>query len=194
MKNIDTYDKTAQDFYEKTKDMAKFTDEQRNEFLNLIPKNGKILDLACGPGRDAKIISEQGYQVSGVDFSENMIKIAKTIAPKAEFKVMDMTKLDFPDNFFDGVWFNAGILTVEKKFAQEVISKIFKILKPKGILFINAKEGTTEGWEFYKRYNTKRFYAYYQQDELKNLLENSNFKVLRFYIRPQHAHHDQTLD
>ncbi len=45
-------------------------------YLNL-PEHGKVLDLACGKGRHARYLNKIGYDVIGVDLSENSIKFAK---------------------------------------------------------------------------------------------------------------------
>lgn len=46
------------------------------EYLN-IPEGGKILDLACGKGRHSVYLNSLGYDVTGVDLSENSIAFAK---------------------------------------------------------------------------------------------------------------------
>lgn len=45
-------------------------------YLN-IPEHGKILDLACGKGRHSMYLNALGYDVTGVDLSENSIAYAK---------------------------------------------------------------------------------------------------------------------
>ncbi len=45
-------------------------------YLN-IPECGTILDLACGKGRHARYLNKIGYDVTGVDLSENSIAFAK---------------------------------------------------------------------------------------------------------------------
>ena len=40
-------------------------------------KNSRMLDLACGKGRHAKYLAEQGFEVTGVDLSEKSIKAAR---------------------------------------------------------------------------------------------------------------------
>ncbi|QSS96889.1 class I SAM-dependent methyltransferase [Psychroflexus sp. ALD_RP9] len=61
------------------------------EYLNL-PKAAKVLDLACGRGRHAQFIAHLGYDVLGIDLSENNIKFAQTHAHEhLKFKVHDMT-------------------------------------------------------------------------------------------------------
>ena len=46
------------------------------KFLNL-PKGASILDLACGKGRHSVYLNKLGFEVTGVDLSENSIAYAK---------------------------------------------------------------------------------------------------------------------
>ncbi len=60
------------------------------QYLNL-PEDAKILDLACGKGRHSVFLNELGYQVTGVDLSENSIKAAQEKSnERLVFKVHDM--------------------------------------------------------------------------------------------------------
>jgi SAM-dependent methyltransferase len=60
------------------------------EYLN-IPGNGTILDLACGKGRHSIYLNKLGYQVTGVDLSENSIATANQSSNDTlEFKTHDM--------------------------------------------------------------------------------------------------------
>lgn len=59
-------------------------------YLNM-PENGTILDLACGKGRHSIYLNKLGYQVTGVDLSENSIAIAKESSNETlQFKTHDM--------------------------------------------------------------------------------------------------------
>ncbi len=61
-------------------------------YLN-IPEGGKILDLACGKGRHAIYLNSIGYDVTGVDLSENSIEFAKQFENESlHFDVHDMCK------------------------------------------------------------------------------------------------------
>jgi SAM-dependent methyltransferase len=61
-------------------------------YLNL-PENGKILDLACGKGRHSMYLNAIGYDVTGVDLSENSIIHAKQYENETlHFDVHDMCK------------------------------------------------------------------------------------------------------
>lgn len=61
-------------------------------YLNL-PKQGTILDLACGKGRHSVYLNSLGYDVTGVDLSENSINYAKQFENETlHFDVHDMCK------------------------------------------------------------------------------------------------------
>ncbi|MBO3097730.1 class I SAM-dependent methyltransferase [Gelidibacter pelagius] len=60
------------------------------QYLNL-PEQGKILDLACGKGRHSIYLNSLGYDVTGVDLSENSIAYAKRYENETlHFEVHDM--------------------------------------------------------------------------------------------------------
>jgi SAM-dependent methyltransferase len=59
-------------------------------YLNL-PEHAKVLDLACGKGRHAIYLNQLGFDVLGVDLSENSIATAKKNEnAELHFKVHDM--------------------------------------------------------------------------------------------------------
>lgn len=61
-------------------------------YLNL-PEQGTILDLACGKGRHSVYLNSLGYDVTGVDLSENSINYAKQFENETlHFDVHDMCK------------------------------------------------------------------------------------------------------
>ncbi len=60
------------------------------DYLN-IPEGGTVLDLACGKGRHALYLNKIGYDVTGVDLSENSIAFAKQFENhRLRFDVHDM--------------------------------------------------------------------------------------------------------
>ena len=74
-----------------------FMDNLTN-YLN-IPESGKILDLACGKGRHSVYLNTLGYNVTGVDLSEQSITYAKKHENETlKFDVHDMTK-PYPETF-----------------------------------------------------------------------------------------------
>jgi len=63
-------------------------------------KNLRILDIGCGTGIHAHYLAEKGYHVTGIDFSEEMIKIAQENKnDKTEFYVADATSFNLDTKF-----------------------------------------------------------------------------------------------
>lgn len=67
--------------------------------LNL-EKGAKVLDLACGKGRHALQVHQLGYDVMGVDLSEESISHASEFEEEGlEFRIGDMRELDLDAEF-----------------------------------------------------------------------------------------------
>lgn len=64
----------------------------RDKFINFIPNGGHILDLGCGSGRDSKAFLDMGYQVSALDSSEELCKLARELTG-TEVKCTDFMSL-----------------------------------------------------------------------------------------------------
>ncbi|MDX3357733.1 class I SAM-dependent methyltransferase [Streptomyces sp. ME01-24h] len=60
-------------------------DENLVEWLeqDLIPQGGRVLDLGCGPGRNARYLAERGFSVDAVDLSPTAIAWAQERAREA---------------------------------------------------------------------------------------------------------------
>lgn len=149
-------------------------------FCNQLPKGASVLDVGCGAGRDATDITNKGFQVTGIDFSEKLIEIASKNVPRGNFSVMDFEKLDFPENNFDGVWASASLLHVPKKRLLATLEKINLVLKKGGLFFSLYRVGEGEKFTKEKRGNAilERFYTYYKPEEIRVLLERAGFREI----------------
>jgi cyclopropane fatty-acyl-phospholipid synthase-like methyltransferase len=68
------------------------------------PYGARMLDLACGRGRHARILASEGFDVTGIDLSENSINHALRYEnDHLHFYVHDMREI-FYTNYFDYVF------------------------------------------------------------------------------------------
>lgn len=149
------------------------------DFAGMFDKGDKILDMGCGHGRDAYFLVEKGLDVTGIDFSESLLKIAKEFVPEAKFVLMDFEELDFSINSFNGVWASASLVHLPKKRLLPVLRKIHSILKKHGIFFSLFRVGKGERFTEEKRGNAtlRRFYSYSEPEELRKLFAKAIFFI-----------------
>jgi len=95
----------------------------------------KILDLGCGTGIYAKILTKKGAKVKGIDISKEMIKIAQKENPEIEFKVGNAEKLPYKSKEFDIV-LSALVLEYFKDW-NKVLKEINRVLEKDGLLIFS---------------------------------------------------------
>lgn len=88
-------------------------------FVTLVPGR-RIIDVGMGPGQDSWHFSRLGMQVTGVDFSSEMVQAAEKLdtgSNKPAFMMGDMTNLEklFPKDSFDGAWVSASLLHIARE-------------------------------------------------------------------------------
>jgi ubiquinone/menaquinone biosynthesis C-methylase UbiE len=104
-----------------------------------LPERGeglRLLDVGCGTGHHMASLRERGFQVAGVDGSEEMIAHARANNPGAEIKVADVDTLPFPDSSFDFV-LCIEVLRYLPDFTK-CASEIARVLKPGGVCLVTA--------------------------------------------------------
>jgi len=178
---IQTYDAIAEEFYKNHFDINSVKNLADDFIKELKGKN--ILDIGCGPGRDAKYFSDNGFNVVGIDLSDGLLKIARQL-PNIKFLKMDMRKLSFKENIFDGIWACASFLHVPKTEAKHTLIGFKKVLKPGGVIFICVQEGKEEKFVSQTEHKgAKKFFAFYSENELRNLIEECDLKILKTVIQ-----------
>ena len=67
--------------------------------LNNLPPKSRILDVCCGTGQLAQVLNQRGYDVTGVDGSEDMLRFARENAPDSEFILADVRTMTVPAQY-----------------------------------------------------------------------------------------------
>ena len=182
MDSIDYYNKYAAKEFEETvnQDMS----EIMREFLNYLDEGDTILDLGCGSGRDSLTLYELGYDVTPLDASAEMCKLAE-IHTGLDVLQMTFEQMDF-DDVFDGIWACASLLHTPKKELSGILTKIARALNDKGILYMSFKLGDFEG------FRGERYFSDFTADSVSQLLrENGRFEIQKLWetddIRSGHS-------
>jgi len=114
------------------------TRDRLEEFATRLPPGGKVLELGCGGGHAIAAFQALGFDVTAVDASVELAKIASK-RTGIQVRVMDFEMLDY-DEEFDGLWAHASLLHVLTTSREAVLGKVTRCLKLDGYLFASFKE------------------------------------------------------
>ena len=116
--------------------------------------SGRALDLGCGSGKSSSALIDMGYEVTGLDFSDEAIGICRDRFPgSAEFVTGDVLALPFQDGSFDYV---VAVHVLEHLTDAELAvaaREIMRVLHPGGYAFVrdfapgDLRSGSREGSE-----------------------------------------------
>lgn len=99
------------------------------------PDRSKLLSYGCGRGEEALRYANRGYQVSGFDISEELVRNARELAERhgladrASFSVQAAESLDYQDDFFDAV---VGENILHHINLPRAVSEMRRVLRPGG--------------------------------------------------------------
>ena len=138
---IDYYERNAEGFADSTVDIE--FSEMQDAFLKELKDGAAILDFGCGSGRDSKYFLKKGYQVTALDGSARLCRIAEE---NAGIPVIHMDFNDFDEkNKYDGIWACSSILHLPKHELKNVMMHMEKALHNNGIIYTSFKYGDFSG-------------------------------------------------
>ncbi|MBF0212832.1 MAG: class I SAM-dependent methyltransferase [Magnetococcales bacterium] len=106
-------------------------------YLQSLPKEARVLDGGCGLGDWTMALLNRGYQVTGIDLSQQTIEKLKEYFPMADFQSMDIRHMTFADDSFD-LYFSWGVFEHFENGMQECLAEAMRVLKPGGRLIISV--------------------------------------------------------
>lgn len=183
------FDKTASD-YNNSHD-GKFVEPMYDVIVDEIQKleSGRILDVGCGNGNLFSLLPDGKYELSGVDFSENMIVEAKmNCSNKATFSVADAEKLPFESDTFDIIVCNASFH--HYIHPDTVLEEMHRVLKDGGKLLIGDPYMPTvvrSVMNVFIRFSDSGDYHIYGLDEMKKLFLKNGFNPVSSVRTGNHA-------
>jgi len=133
-------------------------------FLDRLPDKAIILDAGCGSGRDSLFFLNNGFDVTAIDASSEMAKLASEYIG-FPVSVMFFQDIDWIEKF-DAIWACATLLHVPQKEILSVFEKLSTSLKSNGFIDGSFKYGSGE------RYTKEgRIFLDMNEDDLSNIIK-----------------------
>ena len=136
----DVYERQAAQ-YDAARSRALFEAKWLARFTASLAPGARVLDLGCGTGDPiARWFIMEGFRVTGVDFAEAMLDIARDRWPDGDWRQGDMRALDLPDRFGGIIaWDSFFHLRPEEQTA--CIARIARHLEPGGSFLTTVGPG-----------------------------------------------------
>ena len=169
------------------------------EFLqNIKEKDARILDLGCGAGRHLELAKELGFiDLTGADFAQQLLMLVEAKGFKTQLS--DMENLKFDDNNFD-IILNIAALhhLLEHDEQLKALQEMHRVVVDKGLILLSVwipsiayiNDQIAKGkFTLLDKKRAKitytaerkvfdRYYYFFEEDELIDLCEKSNFYVI----------------
>ena len=142
----------------------------------------KVLDVGCGVGSISTYLADKGYEVMGIDVSENAIKAClkakENLGIKnAQFKISDILNFNSKQKF-DLIILNEVIEHIESD--SKALQKIYRLLRDKGFLLLTTPSINAPLYKlrlleaFDKKVGHLRRYS---QEKLEKLIKKEGFRI-----------------
>lgn len=185
----DTYDKIAGQWH-KDHQADDWWQEATDLFISHLKPSATVLDVGCGGGTKSRYLLSKGLKVTGIDFSENLLVIAKREVPQAKFILLDLYNLDKLEKKFDGIFMQAVLLHIPKKDAEKVLRKAVQKLNPGGYIYLGVKEKIPGGPDEETKkendygYDYERFFSYFTVEDFEQYFKNLGLEMIYKDVKP----------
>jgi SAM-dependent methyltransferase len=121
-----------------------------------VPKGARVLDAGCGSGAFSEHLLELGLEVTGVDISEGLIRLAKTNLPGGKFLAGDIFKTGLPPGSCDAVFCGAVLHHFPGRL-REAFAEFSRLLIPGGkVYFFEPYAHSVNSFLWYKVFSIDR--------------------------------------
>ena len=147
------------------------------ELVERLPKGAKVLDAGCGAGIPVARYLIQFFDVTGVDFSDEQIRMARQLVPEAHFLCQDITQLTLADNSFDAICSYYAIIHVPRREHQDLLQNFHRMLKPSGLVLLCLGADDLEK-DIQDYHGARMYWSHYDAETNLNLVKEGGFEII----------------
>lgn len=179
--SIQAYDEVAAAYQERWKDHRPL--DAIRKFAGLAGRGTSVLDAACGPVLDVRLLRDAGLHVVAGDRSYEAMRVGKTFFPKGSLARWDLRRLPFGDATFGGVWAPAALQHLPVGEIRAALAELRRVHRS-GPIFVSFREGSADLEPFEDEPAGTVYATAVLPDELKALLLAAGYAEVETETRP----------
>jgi ubiquinone/menaquinone biosynthesis C-methylase UbiE len=149
-----------------------------------LPPGARVLDVGCGTGTPtARRLASAGHAVTGIDISEEMLRLARRDVPDAEFRLLDIMDLDRSLGDFAAVVAFFSLMLLPRHEIPVALGNIRRVLEPQGHFLLSMVEADLDDTPIHFLGSPVRVTGYIR-DELCTVVTEAGFEVTEMRHRP----------
>jgi SAM-dependent methyltransferase len=177
---IRAYDASAADYREGTRELPATIAAAVGRFAGMVSQGGRVLEIGSGSGRDAAALEQAGLSVRRTDITPAFVEMLRSGGHQADQLDPlhdDLADPAAPGTPYDGVWADASLLHVDRDDLPTVLSRLARVTRQGGTLFVSVKEGDGEDWSTHGNVTTPRFFTFWRDEPLRSVMEAAGWSV-----------------
>lgn len=131
-------------------------------------RGGRTADIGCGSGREVAYLAASGFDATGYDASDALLREARSRYPDLAFERALLPALTgLPDDGFDNVLCETVIMHLPREEIAPAVRRMMELLKPDGIFYLSWR--VTEGADL--RDPSGRLYTAFDSELVRGALD-----------------------
>lgn len=179
--SVAAYDKAAEAYQEHRRDRRPL--DAVRTFAGLAGRGARVLDVACGPVLDVRVLRDAGLTVVAGDRSHEAMRIGKLLFPKGSLARWDFRRLPFADATFDGIWAHAALQHLPRGQMRGGLAELRRV-QHRGPIFVSFREGSADLEPIDDPPAGRVYVTAVSADELRALLLDAGYVEVEVDVRP----------
>ena len=148
------------------------------EFVGRLPSHARVLEIGSGSGQDARWLEEHGLRVRRTDITRAFVEMLRADGYEADH-LDPLTDELVPAGAepYDAVWSNASLLHLRRDHLPLVLVRLRAAVNHHGLMFVSLKEGDGESWSTHGSIAAPRFFTYWREEPLREILTVTGWEV-----------------
>lgn len=171
-----TYEQAAQLYRERSARVA-----MDDGLIDLVtahaPEGAHVLEIGSGPGVDAAVLEERGFQVRRTDATAAFVEMLRAQGHVADLLDVRTDDIGGP---YDVVFAQAVLLHIDRGELPRVLTRLAAAVRPGGLLAITLKEGDGDEWSSHK-VELPRHFVFWREEPLRAALSSAGWELVVVY-------------
>ncbi len=160
------------------------------DLADRLPPDAAVLDAGCGAGVPFTLWLSERFHVTGVDISNEQLRLARQNVPRATFLQQDMTSLDVPPESFDAITCFYALIHVPRDRHARVLANFSRALKRGGyLLLITGNEDLDDDVDEF--FGAPMYWSHFDRATSLRMIRDAGFEIVWDKVvsdRPSGAH------